>query len=76
MECKEKYFDDKMNLTNKEIEESLKKAMEEGKKQGIKIGRKQSQIKIITNLLAMDMDLDIIYKITGLSLEEIKELIN
>ncbi|WP_300759087.1 Rpn family recombination-promoting nuclease/putative transposase [uncultured Brachyspira sp.] len=55
---------------NKSIELDMKKAKEEGIKEGIK----ENQILIAKNMKKENMDINIISKITGLSIEEIKKL--
>ncbi len=46
---------------------------EEGEKEGLKKGHKKAQLTIARNLLAMGMDPGKVAKVTGLTLEEIKE---
>ncbi len=46
----------------------------EGKQEGIEIGIKRCNINVVKNMLADNFELEMISKITGLSLEQIKSL--
>ncbi len=59
---------------NKSIELDLKKAKEEGITEGIEQGEKNKAISMVKNMKARDMDLNLISELTGLSIEEIKNL--
>ncbi len=52
---------------------AIKSGHKEGKKAGMKEGKKEKSLEIAKNLLATDMELDLISKITGLDIEDIKE---
>ena len=52
---------------------AIKSGHKEGKKEGMKEGKKEKSLEIAKNLLATDMELDLISKITGLPIEDIKE---
>ncbi|MDA0081774.1 Rpn family recombination-promoting nuclease/putative transposase [Brachyspira hyodysenteriae] len=54
--------------------EGKKEGMEIGFKQGIEKGYKESQINIAKEMKKENMNIDVISKITGLSIEEIKKL--
>ena len=54
--------------------ETLDKGLKEGREEGIKKGRKEEQIKIARSLLDI-LDIETIAIKTGLSIEEVKELI-
>ena len=85
-----KEFEDKItNLNNQETFQSFMsyeddqrllnnsyKAMayEEGMEKGTKIGIKQNKIETAKNMLELDIDIDKIIKVTGLSLSEINDL--
>lgn len=49
-------------------------AKEEGRQEGIKEGIKEGTIKTAKNLLVMGMDIEMVSKATGLSIEEIQSL--
>ena len=59
---------------DKSIELDLKKAKSEGREEGKEEGIKETQISIVKNMKARDMDLNLISELTGLSIEEIKNL--
>ena len=62
-------------LERKQIEEYARSVAEEkGKKEAIKEGEKIKQIEIAKNLLNENIDISIISKATGLSIEEIENL--
>ena len=52
----------------------MQRALKEGREEGREEGIKENQKKIIENMLANNMDLETICKITGLSLEEVNSL--
>ncbi|OOM06333.1 PD-(D/E)XK nuclease family transposase [Clostridium saccharobutylicum] len=52
----------------------LKSAREEGKEEGIKEGIKEAKIKNAKNFLLLGLNLDIVAKGTGLSIEEIQRI--
>ena len=55
-------------------EEGLKKGKEEGLKKGLKEGEKNKSIEIAKNMLKDNVDINIISKYSGLSVEEINKL--
>ena len=58
----------------KALEEGRKEGKKEGKKEGREEGKKQKQIEIAKELLKENMTVNKIEKITGLSIEEIKQI--
>ncbi|MCZ9963289.1 Rpn family recombination-promoting nuclease/putative transposase [Brachyspira hyodysenteriae] len=56
------------------LEEERRLGVEEGIKQGIEQGEKNKAISMAKNMKAMDMDINLISELTGLSIEEIKNL--
>ena len=58
----------------KGLEEGRKEGKKEGKKGGREEGKKQKQIEIAKELLKENMTVNKIEKITGLSIEEIKQI--
>ena len=56
------------------IEEGIKKGKEEGIKKGIKKGIKENQILTAKNMKKENIDVNIISKVTGLSIQEIENL--
>ena len=61
------FFDRSMEL-------DLKKAKEEGIEQGIEQGEKNKAISMAKNMKNRNMDINLISELTGLSIEEIKNL--
>ena len=58
----------------KGLEEGREEGKKEGKKEGREEGKKQKQIEIAKELLKENMTVNKIEKITGLSIEEIKQI--
>ena len=56
------------------LEKGLEKGIEQGIKQGIEQGIKQRNIDIAKNMIKENIDIAIISKVTGLSVEDIKKL--
>ena len=56
------------------IKEGKEQGIKEGKEQGIKEGRKQEKTEMAKNLLSINLGLEQISAVTGLSLEEIQKL--
>ncbi|MEI0491487.1 ATPase, partial [Brachyspira intermedia] len=54
--------------------EGKKEGIEIGIQQGIEKGYKESQINIAKEMKKENMNIDVISRITGLSIEEIKDL--
>ena len=68
-------------MLNKKVEKLVFKrakrfGVEEGKRSGIEEGKKAAQLSIIQNLLNSGMKLGEISKVTGLSQEEINDLLD
>ena len=57
------------------LEEGIKEGMKEGIEKGINKGSKNEKINIAKNLLKEKINIELISKATGLSIEEIEELI-
>jgi len=51
-----------------------KKGIQKGKEEGLKEGEKKAKIEIVKNSLKEGLDIDIISKLTGLTIEEIKKI--
>ena len=62
------------NAEEKGIKKGIKQGIEQGIEQGVKKGRKEEQIKIAKSLLDI-LDIETISLKTGLSIEEVKDLI-
>jgi len=62
-------------VANTKIYNAEKKGLEDGKKLGLEVGKKENQIEIVKNLKAKNMDLQFISEITGLSIDEIKNIV-
>ena len=58
------------------MKRAKRSGVEEGKKSGIEEGKKAAQLSIIQNLLNSGMKIDEISKITGLTQEEINDLLD
>jgi len=56
--------------------EGIKEGIEKGIKQGIEKGIEQEKINIVTNMLNKSLDINLISEVTGLSIEQIKNLNN
>ena len=56
------------------LNEERIKGREEGLKEGIEQGEKNKAISMAKNMKARDMDLNLISELTGLSIQEIKNL--
>lgn len=65
-ELKEKYIRDEAA--------ALDFALEKGQKQGIEQGKNEANIQTAKNMLALGLDVEIISKATGLTVEKILEL--
>ena len=59
-----------------EFRKAKKFGIQKGEKSGIQKGKKIAQLSIIQNLLNSGMKIDEISKITGLSIEEINDLLD
>ena len=77
-ELREKYIMDQKAIEgagyDKGYDKGLESGVEIGKKRGIEQGRQDEKIQIAKNLLMQKVDLEIISKATGLTIEEIKNL--
>ncbi len=65
-------LEDLANYTEKE--NAIKEGREQGIKEGIKEGKLEQKIETVKNLLKENIDINIISKVTGLSLKEIENL--
>ena len=63
------------NMRQEGLEEGMKKGITKGKKEGIAEGKKANKIEIAKKLLKKNMDILEIQEITGLTQEEIEQLI-
>ena len=73
-ELREKYIRDEAAAIDFATEKGLKKGIEQGIEQGKKQGAKQEKINIARNMLKLDMEVEKIVKVTGLTPEEILKL--
>ena len=69
----EKYWES-VEARNKGLKEGLDKGLKEGLNKGLKEGEKNKSIEIAKNMLKDNVDINIISKYSGLSIEEINEL--
>ncbi|WP_291725907.1 Rpn family recombination-promoting nuclease/putative transposase [Bernardetia sp.] len=67
-----KYYRDIKNV----IDTAEEKGIAKGRKEGKEEGKKEKEIEIIKNGLSEGLDLTVLSKITNLSLEEVKEIVN
>ena len=56
------------------IKEGIEKGMQKGKLEGIKEGRIIEQLSMAKNMKKENIDIEVIKRITGLSIEEIEKL--
>ena len=68
------YEDDQRLLNNSYKAMSYEEGMEKGTKIGVEKGIKQTKIETAKNMLELDIEIDKIIKVTGLSLSEINDL--
>jgi len=69
-------YEAKMKLIAEiEKEEAVKEGHEEGFEQGIEQGVEQEKINIVKNMLNKNMDINLISEVTGLSTEQIQNLV-
>ena len=73
-ELREKYIMDQKAIEDAGYDKGLKAGIEQGIEQGLEQGSQQEKIQIAKNLIVQNIDLEIIAKVTGLSIEEIKKL--
>ena len=64
----------RLEQIEKANEEGLASGMEKGLKQGIEQGIEQEKLNIVKNMLKEDVDIKIISKVTGLSIENINSV--
>ena len=64
------------NAVEKAVKEAKKEAEEIGEKRGMQKGEKQAKIEIAKKSLDMGLDIKTVSNLTGLSVEEIKKLID
>ena len=68
------YYND-LNYEKQEgLKEGIKKGKEEGLKEGLDKGLKEKSIEIAKNMLKEGLDINLISKLSGLSIDEIKNL--
>ena len=68
------YEDDQRLLNNSYKAMAYEEGMEKGTKIGVEKGIKQTKIETAKNMLELDIEIDKIIKVTGLSLSEINDL--
>lgn len=61
-------------LIDKGREKGLQKGREEGLEKGLEKGREEGKIETATNMLKLQLDIDIITQATGLTREEILKI--
>ena len=72
MKLSEERYD---NPAYRDIKNSIDTAKEEGREEGREEGMNQRSLEIARNMLAKGMDASTVLEITGLSMEEIQQLI-
>ena len=70
-EWNEYFYKDMMNV---EREEGIKEGMKKGKLEGIKEGEKNKAVSMAKLMKKENIDIELIKKITGLTIDEIKKL--
>ena len=65
----------KLVLYRMQKKKGIQKGIEQGVRQGLEQGAKQRNIEIAKNLIQNGLDNELISKSTGLSLEEVEEII-
>ena len=73
-EKKEAYLYGNQIMLDEERRLGMEEGIKKGKEEGIKEGIKENQILTAKNMKKENIDINIISKITGLSIEEIKNL--
>ena len=73
-EKKEAYLYGNQIMLDEERRLGMEEGIKKGKEEGIKEGIKENQIFTAKNMKKENIDINIISKITGLSIEEIKNL--
>ncbi|MCJ7475730.1 MAG: Rpn family recombination-promoting nuclease/putative transposase, partial [Wolbachia endosymbiont of Homalodisca vitripennis] len=72
-QMKKRIMDEIAALAQK-FDEGLKVGQEKGRQEGIQIGHQKGKIEIAKNSLKAGVSIDVISEITGLSVDEIKQL--
>ena len=68
-------YEEYLSALHKEIEEEAKKeGHEKGMAEGIKEGKRKSLIEVIQKMKSLNISLEDISKVTGLSIDEIKNI--
>ena len=73
-ELRQKYIMDQKTIEDAGYDKGLKAGIEQGIKQGLEQGKKKENLKIAKRMLDEKIDLTTISKITGLSIQELKNL--
>ena len=73
-ELRQKYIMDQKAIEDAGYDKGLKAGIEQGIKQGLEQGKKKENLKIAKRMLDEKIDLTTISKITGLSIQELKNL--
>ena len=63
------------NMRQEGLEEGIKEGIKQGEKKGIDLGKREKQIEVAKKLLEKNMNMKDIQEITGLTKEEIEQLI-
>ncbi|OJV38335.1 MAG: hypothetical protein BGO29_15320 [Bacteroidales bacterium 36-12] len=59
---------------NRGLEKGLEKGLSKGRKEGLERGEKRKQTEIARNMKAEGLDIMVIVKVTGLTMDEVKRL--
>ena len=75
-ELRQKYIMDQKAIEGAGFDKGLKAGIEQGIEQGIQQGIEQKTIEIAKKLKEQNIDIEVISKVTGLSIKEIENLKN
>ena len=73
-ELRQKYIMDQKAIEDAGFDKGLKVGIQQGIQQGIQSGMQQEKIAIAKNMKIQNIDIETISKVTGLSIDEIKNL--
>ena len=73
-ELREKYIMDQKAVEDAGFDKGVKSGIEQGIQQGIQQGKRQNTIEIAKKMKEQNIDIEIINKVTGLSITEINDL--
>lgn len=74
-ELKEKYIRDEANIRESALEDGFNEGYDNGMKQGIQDGIKQEKREIVVKMIKEKIPIEAIVKITGLSKEEVEDIV-